>query len=207
MKNTFLLFYSRKPQTQRHLKSEYALPQTLSRLFHLVQFVKCWWIFLELNSKGLYQSSLRKRKGKLLSFVPVLNKTWNEALSHCSRATTAKKCTKKQDASAKLLFCQSNPLAFCRPHCRRRWLSFLLTQRTRQAVTQPLLARVPRSLIKEKNKGTCIGLVPPCVAGGITCFLVTFLAATRSVRGEAAREFNLTCYQSSRGSAPKKLQQ
>ena len=30
---------------KRHLKSEVALLQTLSRLFHLVQFVKCWKFF------------------------------------------------------------------------------------------------------------------------------------------------------------------
>ena len=39
-----------------HLKSEFVLSQTLSRLLHLVQFVKCWHFFLELNSKGLCQS-------------------------------------------------------------------------------------------------------------------------------------------------------
>ena len=27
---------------QRHLESEFPLPQTLSYLFHLVQFVRCW---------------------------------------------------------------------------------------------------------------------------------------------------------------------
>ena len=42
---------------KRHLKSEAALLQTLSRLIHLVQFVKCWKFFLELNSKRLFQSS------------------------------------------------------------------------------------------------------------------------------------------------------
>ena len=42
---------------KRHLKSEAVLLQTLSHLFHLVQFVKCWKFFLELNSKRLYQSS------------------------------------------------------------------------------------------------------------------------------------------------------
>ena len=42
---------------ERLLKSEVALLQTLSRLIHLVQFVKCWKLFLELNSKRLYQSS------------------------------------------------------------------------------------------------------------------------------------------------------
>ena len=38
---------------KRHLKSEFAPLQTLSGLFRLVQFVKYWRIFLELNSKGL----------------------------------------------------------------------------------------------------------------------------------------------------------
>ena len=38
----------------------------------------------------------------------------------CSRATTAEKCTKKRDARAKLLFCLSKPIAFCRSRCRRR---------------------------------------------------------------------------------------
>ena len=37
----------RRRQQKRHLKSEFALPQTLSRWFHLVQFVKFWHIFLE----------------------------------------------------------------------------------------------------------------------------------------------------------------
>ena len=32
----------RRQQRKRHLKSEVALLQTLSRLFHLVQFVKYW---------------------------------------------------------------------------------------------------------------------------------------------------------------------
>ena len=53
----------RRQLRKRHLKSEFALLQTLSRL---IQFVKCWLIFLELNSKRLYQSSLRKRKRKPL---------------------------------------------------------------------------------------------------------------------------------------------
>ena len=32
----------RRRLRKRHLKSEFALPRALSRLFHLVQFVKCW---------------------------------------------------------------------------------------------------------------------------------------------------------------------
>ena len=57
-------------------------------------------------------SKFRKRKRKWFSCVPVLDKTCIYALSRCSRATTAKKCTKKRDARAKLLFCLSKPIVF-----------------------------------------------------------------------------------------------
>ena len=43
----------RRRLRKRHLKSELALLETLSRLFHLVKFVKRGQNFLELNSKGL----------------------------------------------------------------------------------------------------------------------------------------------------------
>ena len=99
----------RRRLRKRHLKSEFALPQTLSHLFQLVQFVKCWQIFLELNSKTA--SKFRKRKRKSLSCYHVLDKAWNLALSR-SPAATAKKCTKKRDARAKLLFYQSKLIAF-----------------------------------------------------------------------------------------------
>ena len=39
----------RRRLRKRHLKSEFALPQTLSRLFHLVWFVICGQMFLELS--------------------------------------------------------------------------------------------------------------------------------------------------------------
>ena len=54
---------------KRHLKSDFMLLQTLSRIFHLVQFVKCWQIFLELNFKGLYQSSGKEKESRWLVFV------------------------------------------------------------------------------------------------------------------------------------------
>ena len=44
------------------LKTKFALLQTLSRLFHLVYFVKCWQMLLKLNSKGLYQSSGKEKE-------------------------------------------------------------------------------------------------------------------------------------------------
>ena len=43
----------RRRLRERHLKSEFRRCLEL----YLVLFVKCWQIFLELNSKGLYQSS------------------------------------------------------------------------------------------------------------------------------------------------------
>ena len=122
--------------------------------------MKCWQIFLELNSKRLYQSSGKekesrslvlksstKRENTPLPHFPCLPpnilhnlwfsfllgitavpreidnnayaKFWRankvhygkcgsgvlDALSRCSRAAAAKKCTKKGDARAKLLSC------------------------------------------------------------------------------------------------------
>ena len=58
----------RRRLRKRDLKSEFALLQTLSRLFHLVYFVKCWQMFLELNSKGLYQSSGKEKESCCLVF-------------------------------------------------------------------------------------------------------------------------------------------
>ena len=58
----------RRRLRRRHLKSEFALLQTLSRLLHLVYFVKCWQMFLELNSKGLYQSSGKEKESCCLVF-------------------------------------------------------------------------------------------------------------------------------------------
>ena len=64
LSSTFVngLIVKRQRQPRRRLrktslKSEFALLQPLSRLFHLVQFVKCWQFFLELNFKRLYRSS------------------------------------------------------------------------------------------------------------------------------------------------------
>ena len=58
---------------KRDLKSEFAPIQTLSRLFHLVYFVKCRQMFLELNSKGLYQSSGKEKKVVVLCSRPRQN--------------------------------------------------------------------------------------------------------------------------------------
>ena len=43
--------------------------QSLSGMFHLVYFVKWWQIFLELNSKRLYQSSGKEKERRCLVFT------------------------------------------------------------------------------------------------------------------------------------------
>ena len=76
----------------------------------------------------------RKRKRKSLSCVHVLQKTWNLAFLHRCRAVTAKKCTKKRDARAKLLFFQTTETYYFFSHSRwrrrRRCLSSLLPDKT-----------------------------------------------------------------------------
>ena len=44
----------RRRLRKHQIKSVFALLKTLSPLFHLVLFIRCWRIFLEFNSKGLY---------------------------------------------------------------------------------------------------------------------------------------------------------
>ena len=57
------------------LKSELALFPSSLLLFQVVQFVKCWWSFLELDSKGLF---LCYEKYTIsLSGVHAFHKTWN----------------------------------------------------------------------------------------------------------------------------------
>ena len=57
-------------------------------------------------------SKLRKKNKILSLLVYVLHKTRNKTFSRRSRAKTGKKCTKKCDARAKLLFCLLNLLFF-----------------------------------------------------------------------------------------------
>ena len=112
-------------QRKRHQKSEFALFQTSLPLFQLFYFVKCWRFFQELKSKGLYLSSQKKKNHPV---VLCLRPPQNVKLGSftCSSCTvTAKKCTKKRDARAKLLF--ASLLPFCRSRCRRRCLSSLLS--------------------------------------------------------------------------------
>ena len=70
----------------------------------------------ELSSRGLYQSSGKEKESCCLVFPS--STVTQEARR--SRAETAKKCTKKRDARAELLFANLNLLRFCRSRWRRR---------------------------------------------------------------------------------------
>ena len=93
----------RRRLRKRHLKSEFALPQTLSRLLHLVYFVKYWQMFLELNSKGLYQSSGKEKQSCCLAF-PSSTKREFRHFHVVVVQRRLRNVQKKRDARAKLLF-------------------------------------------------------------------------------------------------------
>ena len=68
---------------------------------------KCFWNWILKDC-----IKVQEKKRKLLSCVPVLDKTWIQAFSRCSRATTAKKCTKKVWCTCKVVVLLIKPIAF-----------------------------------------------------------------------------------------------
>ena len=87
-----------------------------SLLFLVVQSVKCWWIFLRLNTKGW--TKLQKREGNRFPVFTSSTKRKNWVISGRGRARTEKKRTKKGDARTKVLFAYL--LLFYHFSCRRR---------------------------------------------------------------------------------------
>ena len=63
----------RRRLRKRQLKSEVALLHTLSRSFHLVQFVKYWPFFLGLNSNRLIEGQENKKEVVVLCSRPPQN--------------------------------------------------------------------------------------------------------------------------------------
>ena len=68
-----LMQQRRRRLRRRHLKSEFTLPQSLSRLFHLVQCVECCNFFLELNPSRLSRSAGNENKVVVLCSSPPQN--------------------------------------------------------------------------------------------------------------------------------------
>ena len=111
-----------------NIGDSFRLPQTLLRLFHLVQFVECWRIFLELNSKGLYESSGKEKESCCVVFPSstkreirkvhvIVVQQWlrnvEKSMIHMQRCCFSNLCT----------------LLFCRRHCH---LSSLLIDKSGQ---------------------------------------------------------------------------
>ena len=68
---------------------------------------KCFWSWILKDC-----IKVQEKKRKLLSCVPVLDKTWIQAFSRCSRATTAKKCAKKAWCTCIVVVLLIKPIAF-----------------------------------------------------------------------------------------------
>ena len=96
----------RRRLQKRHLKS-FKLYGAYSISFSSSNFGKCFWSWILMDC-----IKVQEKKRKLLSCVPVLDKTRIQALSCCSRATTAKKCTKKAWCTCKVVVLLIKPIAF-----------------------------------------------------------------------------------------------
>ena len=84
-------------------------------IFHLVQFIKCWrQTFLELNFKRLYRSPGKQKNSRCLVFMSSKKqkKKTTREISHFRAVTAKKKCAKKRNARAELLFFLIKPVAF-----------------------------------------------------------------------------------------------
>ena len=96
-------------------------------------------ICLELNSKGLHQSSGKEKKVVVFCSRPRQNvRKFHVVVVQ----QLAEKCTKKRDARAKLLFCLSKPIAY---------LLFSLRKLTKVTSLAPC---TPNSQHKRKGLGT-----------------------------------------------------
>ena len=97
----------------------FALRQTLSRLFQLVQFVKCWQLFLKLNSKRLYQSSGKEKESCCLVFTSTIKREirhFHVVVVHRRQ----KKYTQIVMHVQSCCFANPNLLLYCRSCCRLR---------------------------------------------------------------------------------------
>ena len=116
---------------KRHLKSEFALLQTLSRLFHLVKLDKRGHFFLGLNSKRLCWSSGKEKESHCLVFT---SRSPQNMKLHVGIFMPVMQWRKemytKCDVSAELFY-QSKPILLfgcSRWRCCRRCVSSLLTK-------------------------------------------------------------------------------
>ena len=123
----------RRRLRKRYLKSDVALLQTLSRLFHLAQFVKSWqFFFLELNSKRLYQSSEKDEESRCLLFTSFTKgeiTPFHVVVVQWRQRNVQKNVMHVQSCC----FARLNPLLLCRSRWRRR----------RRCLSSPLTSLLP----------------------------------------------------------------
>ena len=119
----------RRRLRKRHLKSEFAWPQTFSRLFHLVLFIKCWPIFFVFEFYKTV-SKLRKRKESCC----LVSTSWTKREINHFLAVVVQRRQRNVQASVmhvqSCCFANVNLLLSCRSRCRprRRCLSSLTAE-------------------------------------------------------------------------------
>ena len=94
--------------------------------FHSSNVGKFFWSWI---LKDCIKVQKLKKKVVVLCSRPWQNVKLGTLISRCSRAITAKKCTKSVMSLQSYCFATINQLLFCRSHCRRRrrCLSSLIT--------------------------------------------------------------------------------
>ena len=132
----------RRRLRKHHLKSAFALLQTLSRLFHLVQFVKCWRIFLKLKTKGLYRSWGRKKESRCLVIMSSTKLEIRNFLVVVGerRQRNVQKCVMHVQNCC---FVDINLLLFWRSRCRLRCLCLRRSSLLKLAAHSVLFSRRP----------------------------------------------------------------
>ena len=81
-------------------------------LFNLEQFIKCWQIFLELNSKGPYQSSGKENESCCLVFPSWTKRDIRQFHINVIVHYDGREMYKQAWCTYKVIFCQSKPIAF-----------------------------------------------------------------------------------------------
>ena len=103
----------------RLLKREFTLLKNLSLLFHVVQFVKCWCIFLEMNCNGLYLCLRKELQNRCLVFTYSTKREFRQF--HVEVAQRRQRNVQRRVIHVQsCCFANLNLLLFWRSRCRHR---------------------------------------------------------------------------------------
>ena len=143
---------------KRQLKGEFTLLQTLSCIFHLVQFVKCYQFFLELNSKRLYRSFTNEKQISCLVFMFSTKREIRQF--HVVVVQWRQRNVQKSGMHVQsCCFAKLNLLLFCRSCCRRRrhCLSSLLMSLSAEKLTRLGKSPYCRKRVTRLGGGSSVG--------------------------------------------------